>query len=78
MQESSITIKGQTTLPKDIRKALALKPGDKLRYIMLDNGEVRLVRTRPVMELAGALRNDREPVSLEDMERAIAAGATDR
>ena len=44
MQESTITTKGQTTLPKDVRQALDLKPGDKLRYLILDDGEVRIIR----------------------------------
>ena len=41
MQESKITTKGQTTLPRDVRMALGLLSGDKVRYVVLD-GEVRL------------------------------------
>lgn len=76
MPESTLTIKGQTTLPKDVRIALQLHPGDRLRYLILDGGEVRLVRSRPVGELAGLLR-DRVTriVSLDEMDAAIAAGA---
>lgn len=75
MRESTITSKGQTTLPKDVRQALGLKPGDKVRYLILDDGEVRLVRVRPVRELAGALQSlTRRVVTLEDMDAAIAAG----
>ncbi len=79
MQESTITTKGQTTLPRDVRQALALQAGDKLRYLILDGGEVRLMRSRPVTSLAGLLhRVDRAPVSLDAMEEAIAArGAHD-
>lgn len=53
MQESTVTVKGQTTLPRDVRVALGLSPGDKLRYLVLDGGEVRIMRSRPVRELAG-------------------------
>lgn len=75
MQESKITAKGQTTLPKHIRDALDLKPGDTLRYISMD-GEVRIVKAKPVTDLSGVLRRpDQRPVSLEDMEDAIQAGA---
>ena len=78
MQESTITARGQTTLPSAVRQALGLKPGDRLRYVLLDDGEVRLMRTRPVSELAGMLHHpDRTPVTLEEMERAIAEGAQD-
>ncbi len=76
MSESTVTIKGQTTLPRAVRQALALNPGDRLRYVILDNGQVRLLRSRPLSELAGVLRRPgRAPVSLEEMEAAIAAGA---
>ena len=75
MQESTVTSKGQTTLPKEVRKALGLRPGDKVRYVVLD-GEVRILKVRSIAELAGMLaRPDRPPVSLEDMDAAIAAGA---
>ena len=77
MQESTITSKGQTTLPRTVRSALGLAPGDRVRYVILD-GEVRLLKARPVAGLAGILaRPGRKPVTLEDMEAAIAAGATD-
>lgn len=77
MRESTVTTKGQTTLPKDVRKVLGLQPGDKLRYILLD-GEVRILRARPVLDLEGALkRPGQKTVTLEEMDEAIAAGAVD-
>lgn len=77
MQESTVTVKGQTTLPRDVRRALGLASGDKVRYVILD-GEVRLLKSRPVNELAGILaRPGRKPVSLDEMDAAIAAGAAD-
>ncbi|WP_245894724.1 type II toxin-antitoxin system PrlF family antitoxin [Paracoccus indicus] len=77
MQESTITARGQTTVPRDIRAALNLRPGDRLRYLLLDDGEVRLMRSRPAMELAGLLKGrGRRGVSLQDMEDAIAGGAS--
>ena len=36
MFESSITTKGQTTLPKAVRDSLAVKAGDKVRYVIVD------------------------------------------
>lgn len=76
MFESTLTSKGQTTLPRDIRAALGLKPGDRVRYLVLDGGEVRILPTRPISSLAGLLRRPGvEPVSLDAMEEAIARGA---
>ena len=79
MSQSTVTVKGQTTLPREVRQALDLAPGDRLRYVILDDGQVRLLRTRPVSELAGLLKRAGQAlVTLEEMEAAIAAGAADR
>ncbi len=56
MPESTITARGQTTIPAAVRAALALRPGDRLRYVVLDSGEVRLMRAVPVMTLSGVLK----------------------
>lgn len=78
MLESTLTIKGQTTLPKDIREGLNLSAGDKIRYVMLDDGQVRLLKVRSVKRLAGILKDDIEDtVSLEGMDAAISNGATE-
>ncbi|WP_112310389.1 AbrB/MazE/SpoVT family DNA-binding domain-containing protein [Pseudogemmobacter bohemicus] len=77
MQESTVTTKGQTTLPRDVRLALRLTPGDRLRYMILDNGEVRIVRSQPVSGLKGLLQGKTQRVvSLDEMEAAIAKGAS--
>ena len=76
MLESSITVKGQTTLPKAVRDSLALKAGDKVRYVILDEG-VLMMPVRPTSRLFGSLRYDGPAVSLEDMDRAIAEGAVE-
>jgi antitoxin PrlF len=34
MAHSTITSKGQTTIPGKIRKALRIKPGDRLEYVV--------------------------------------------
>ena len=74
MFESTVTSKGQTTLPRDIREHLGPGPGDRVRYIVIGE-EVRLVRPRKVQSLCGALRHAGEPVALEDMDRAVRDGA---
>jgi AbrB family looped-hinge helix DNA binding protein len=75
MIESAVTTKGQTTLPRQVRDKLGLRPGDRVRYI-LSEGEVRLVKARSVMELEGLLeRRGQHSVSLEEMEQGIRRGA---
>ncbi len=76
MFESSVTIKGQTTLPKDVRDSLAVKAGDKVRYVILDEG-VLIMPIRSTSRLFRSLRYDGPVVSLDEMDRAIAEGATE-
>ena len=75
MIQSTLTAKAQTTLPKAVRDALQVGPGDRLRYIVSDD-DVRILAVRPIERLFGAIKYDGPPVSLDDMERAIAEGAT--
>lgn len=78
MQESTVTVKGQTTLPKDVRGALNLSPGDRIRYVLLDGGEVRILRVGSAKRLKGMLSGAcKSPVSLEEMDDAISKGATE-
>ena len=74
MVESTITSKGQTTLPKPVREALGVKPGDRVRYLIIGD-EVRIIPVRPLSRLLGMLKYDGPPVTLEEMERAVADGA---
>ena len=75
MLESTVTTKGQTTLPKSVRTSLGLGPGDRVRYIVVGR-EVRLLRACSVMDLSGVLhRPGAVAKSLADMDEAIAAGA---
>ena len=78
MIESAVTSKGQTTLPKPVRVALGVAPGDRVRYVILENNEVRMMPVRPLSRLFGAFRHEGPPVTLQDMEHAIADGASDR
>lgn len=74
MNESSITEKGQTTIPKPVREFLGLRAGDKVRYVITDGG-VRIMPVRSVSRLCGVFQHDGPTVTLEEMERAVADGA---
>jgi antitoxin PrlF len=45
VHHSTVTIKGQTTIPGEIREALKIKPGDRLEYVV--HGDHALVRVHP-------------------------------
>ena len=40
MKASTVTIKGQVTIPREIRHRLGVKPGDRVRFRELENGVV--------------------------------------
>lgn len=73
MPSSTVTSKGQVTIPKPIRKALRVEPGDHVEFIVDAKGHV-LVRaaTSDLSVLKGLLaRPKRRPVSVEAMNAAI-------
>jgi len=41
-----VTIKGQVTIPKDIRDHLGIKPGSEVEFMPRADGKVELVRAR--------------------------------
>ena len=40
MPAATLTTKGQLVVPKEIRESMHLHPGDKLDFVVKDNGEV--------------------------------------
>ena len=69
---ATLTYKGQVTVPKAIRDALNLKPGDRLDFFLEQNGELRVTATTAsVTELKGMVSKPASPASLDDMDRAI-------
>ncbi|MCH8924636.1 MAG: type II toxin-antitoxin system PrlF family antitoxin [Proteobacteria bacterium] len=72
MSTSTLTSKGQTTVPKDIRRHLGLKPGDKIRFLVEDDGRVVILpATLHLRDLRGSLPKPSKPVSVERMNAAI-------
>ncbi|HUY38719.1 MAG TPA: type II toxin-antitoxin system PrlF family antitoxin [Candidatus Binataceae bacterium] len=79
MTISTITSKGQTTIPGEIRRHLKLKAGDRIQFIVEDDGKVVLVpATIDVSELKGLLAPAPRRVSLEAMDVAIRKRAARR
>lgn len=70
-EESTLTSKGQTTIPKGIRDKLAMKSGDRMTFTLMPDGTVLMrVKHRSILELAGVLhRKGQRPVPIEQLSR---------
>ena len=73
---ATLTSKGQLTLPKPIRTQLDLHPGDRLDFVIRENGIIEVVPLKqPASKLRGILPKPAKTVSLDQMNEAIAKGA---
>lgn len=72
MSTSTLTSKGQTTIPKDVRKRLNLHPGDRLECVIDEDGRAQVSSASiDASELEGMLKPPARPVSVEGMNQAI-------
>jgi AbrB family looped-hinge helix DNA binding protein len=76
MTSATITAKGQLTLPKDVRVSMGVGPGDRVDFVRMDDGNFAVLpASLPVKRLKGLIAKPGRPVSLADMDKAIARGA---
>ena len=77
MIQSIITSKGQTTIPKQIRNLLNLKPQDKLYYLIEDDKVIIKPIHGNILQLKGSIPSKAKPDDLEQVRattRKIVAG----
>ena len=69
--DATLTSKGQTTIPKEIRDSLRMKAGDRMTFtLMPDDTVVMRVKSKNISELAGALhKKGRKPIPVEQLSR---------
>ena len=68
---STVTSKGQMTIPADIRRQLNLNTGDKVHF-MVENGQLLgIPAKRSIRELKGIVPKPTKSVSIEDMKNAV-------
>lgn len=74
MLTSTLTDKGQTTVPQEIREALGVSPRQRLVWEIRKDGSAAVRPMPSVMELAGSLKSDVPFASVrEETEAATAA-----
>ena len=78
MSRSTLTSKGQITLPKDIREHLGVESGDRLNFEIRDGAVVIEPETVEISTLRGVVRNRGRKVSIADMNDAVRRAASRR
>ena len=73
MQQTTLTSKGQVTIPKNIRDFLYIHAGDKIEFIITEKNEVLLRPiTKKIDDVFGSLyQAGRKTTSVEQMNLAI-------
>ena len=78
MATAIITTKGRVTIPVSVRASLGVGAGDKLEFIQLENGHFELVAaTLPVTAIKGMIKKPSKPVTIEEVNEAIAQSGAD-
>ncbi len=78
MPAATVTTKGQITIPKEVRGALRVGAGDRVSFLVREDGVVELrPETVDLKQLVGMFRRKGRPVSVKDMNESIAAAAAE-
>jgi len=78
MSTAKVTTKGQITIPKPIRDAMGIDAGDRVVFLVREDGVVEMrPRTRDLLSLAGMVTTPRHGVTVEEMELAVAEAAAE-
>ena len=73
MTTATITSKGQVTIPKDVRTRLGIGAGDRVEFVEIQDGVFQIVAaTQDVQALKGIVPKPKRPVTIEEMNQAIA------
>jgi AbrB family looped-hinge helix DNA binding protein len=80
MPTATLSSKGQLVIPKTVREHMHLQTGDRVDFVVQDDGEVVI---RPaatdIRDLKGILhKKGRKPVSISEMDEAVRQRAMER
>lgn len=82
LESTSVTSKGQVTIPKPLRQQLGIRQGSRVEFILVgDHAEMRVVSTPPVLGASGfgMLKSKRSAVPADlDPAGLVTKGKTGR
>lgn len=69
---STVTSKGQITIPASVRQRLGIDVGDRVEFVELADGEFAIrAAVHDVCTLKGMLKKPKRPVSIVEMKTTI-------
>jgi antitoxin PrlF len=71
MLESTITRKGQVTIPKAIRDRLGVKEGEKVLFVMRGEEVVLKVVKGTILDLRGSVQPSSRPEDFEKIRQSV-------
>mgnify|MGYP001412089160 CR=1 FL=1 len=77
MQATSVTRKGQVTIPKELRQQLGIRQGSRIEFAVVGDHVVMRVRSTPVAESAsgfGLLKSRRAAVPADLQPASLGGG----
>ncbi len=77
MLSSSVTTKGQVTIPIELRERMGIKPGDRVGFIE-DGERIVLQRQETAIEAVFGIVKASKGATLEQMEEAVVAARSRR
>lgn len=74
MSSATVTSKGQITIPVDVRLSLGLRAGSRVAFVRTETGSYEIrPETGSIKALKGTVAKPSHPVSVDDMNAAVAA-----
>ncbi len=71
MSSSTMTRKGQVTIPKPIRDWLGVKEGEKVFFVTRGDEVVLKVLRGTILDLKGSIKASRHPEDFEAIRRSV-------
>ena len=71
MLESTVTRKGQVTIPKAIRDRLGVKEGEKVFFVMRGEEVILKVVKGTILDLRGSVQPSANPEDFEKVRRSV-------
>ena len=76
MPTTTVTSKGQVTIPKAVRDELGLREGDRVAFRILEDGTVIVEpETVDLLDLKGILKPHKKGITIAEMDEAIRKAA---